>query len=237
MKIRNILHKFTIILLIIGISLASLSGCGKAPVEGEEEIIQAREKFASLKSGVITVTDQDTGKEEQSFVFRYDEVGVLSYCLSGETGGEEYCEYSNGYETYRLENGEYSFCRKGDSEFQLFTSDVRHPMTDEDYIFFDRAAAESSERSETDGGESFTVNYRPAMISGDETLGKLTAFTVVYDFFGGELTGMTQKSAYEKDGTTTEYNYKVTISRRDSVNAVEMPEVIKEASGSENREN
>lgn len=220
------------ILLLIGACAALFSGCGIGSEASEEETLikAAKNELASLKSGCITVTNNDTGETEQTFTFRYDEVGVLSWCLTGVTDGKPYYNYSNGYETYTIENGEYSFCKKGEQQFQMFTSDVRHPMTGEDYIFYEKAAVKNITSEKTDDGTTYVCEYEPKAISVDGALGELTEFSVTYAFDNEDkLRYFEQESVYEKDGAENKYSYRIEITQKNSVSRIEMPEEVKAA--------
>lgn len=200
-------------------------GCSAAEVEGQQQILDAREKFAQLRSGELDVVNDQTGETEQTFIFRYDEVGVLSYSLCGVSEDGEYFTFSNGYETYEIENGEYSYCRKGDPQFQMFTYDVRHPMTYEEFIFFDRSAADKSSVSEENGETVCRVEYDPALIAGDGLPREVTEFSVTYRLKDGILTAVTEQG---KSGSQ-EYSYTIYVRRADNVEKVEMPPEIQVA--------
>lgn len=193
---------------------------------------RAREDYARLKSGVVTVTNLGNGEVEQILTFKYDEVGILLYSLTGETDGKPYSQYCNGYETYTLENGELRVVKKESVEYDAYTYDVRYPMTDEDYIYFSPNGVESASKTEYDGGGcSYEYTYDPSVIGGEGGLGKLEGFTVRFDFDeNGELEFFEEHSAYERNGEKTEYSYRIEISERNSVGKIEMPEDIEKMS-------
>ena len=63
-----------------------LACCGEAPdVEGGELIKKARDAYSSLDSARVTMTNIETGEQEQEFVFKYDEKGILTYSYKGRS--------------------------------------------------------------------------------------------------------------------------------------------------------
>lgn len=229
---KNLFHKTVNILFIIGAALGCLCGCDfneQETVLGQELVEQAREDLSQLKSGVITVTNNSTGEAEQQLVFKYDEVGILLYSLTGKENGQPYSQYCNGYKTYTLQNGELDISKKGDADYKCYTYDVRYPMTDADYLYFspDKIAFVSDIQND-DGSSVYSYTYDEKAISSDEALGELTAFAVTYAFDrDGELSYVDEISVYEKDGEKTEYSYRIEISQRNSVGKLEMPDDIK----------
>lgn len=225
----KIFKKAVSILLIIGSALTGLSACQAERLTGEELVLKARKDFSQLKSGVITVTNAE-GMVEQTFSFKYDEVGILSYSCVGETNGEKYFQYSNGYETYTIENGSYSFVKKGEKDFDCYTYDVRHPQTDEDYFYFDSGKVSAVTWFEENGEKSYCYIYDEKLIASENENGKLTDFSVTYVFDDNdELKYVEEFPSFEKDGTETDYCYRITVTERDSLGKVNMPEEIEKA--------
>lgn len=220
------------ILFIIGITLICLTACEKNTVEGQREVEKAREEFSKLHSGVIEVWNVNTNELEQTLTFKYDEVGILLYSLTGVSEGEPYEQYCNGYETYTFENGEVKKVSKGSVDYDAYTYDFRYPMTDKEYLYFAPDKIVSVDKSEEEYGVFYCYEYEPAFVKGDDNLGELTYFSVSFYFDEKDtLTHFEEYSEYEKDGETTEYHYRMEISQRDSVGKVVMPENIKKLSG------
>ncbi|MBE6836930.1 MAG: hypothetical protein E7509_02880 [Ruminococcus sp.] len=215
--------------------MTCLCGCTAEVLEGQQQVEKAKESFSKMKSGVITVTNMDNGEIEQTLTFKYDEVGILLYSLTGVSKGEIYEKYCNGYEIYTFENNEFSKLTKADWEYEAYTYDYRYPMTDEDYLFFSPDKVISVSVSDNDkGGKSYSYEYEPSAISGEAELGALVGFTVSFNFDENDvLDYLEELSVYEKDGNKTSYNYKITITERDSVGKIQMPENI--AKMSENK--
>lgn len=216
------------ILFIIGITLICLTACEKNTVEGQSEVEKAREDFSKLHSGVVEVWNVNTNEIEQTLTFKYDEVGILLYSLTGVSEGEPYEQYCNGYETYTFENGEVTKVSKGNVNYDAYTYDFRYPMTDDEYLYFVPAKVVSANKSEDENGVCYSYEYEPSVINGEDNLGELTYFSVNFYFDENDtLTHFEECSEYQKDGETTQYHYKMVISQRDSVGKVAMPENIK----------
>lgn len=226
------LHKLGNILFIIGIALICLTGCGKNMIEGQSKVEKAREDYSKLYSGVVEVWNVNTNEIEQTLTFKYDEVGILLYSLTGVSEGEIYEQYCNGYETYTFEKGELTKVSKGQKEYEAYTYDFRYPMTDVEYLYFAPDKVVSVDKSEEEYGVFYCYEYEPAFISGDDNLGELTYFSVSFYFDKNDtLTHFEECSEYEKDGVKTQYNYRIEISQRDSVGKINMPENIEKLSG------
>lgn len=220
------------ILFIIGFALAFMTGCleNKELVEGQKLVDAVRKEFSELESGVITVTNNNTGEIEQQMTFKYDELGILLYSLTGEENGGEYAQYCNGYETYTLQSGIVTKVAKGDTDYDSYTYDIRHPMTDEDYLYFDAGKVCESRVDNLDGGgKKIYYKYGAELISGEESLGKLQSFeTVFWLDEKGKLSKLEEISVYEKDGKETTYSYRIEISLENSVGKLEKPQIIEE---------
>lgn len=215
------LQKLANILFIIGIALTMLCGCQieSEKVDGQELVEKARKNLATLNSGVITVTNNSSGKVEQMLTFRYDEVGIFTYALEGE----DYVQFCNGYEIYTFENGQTTKLTKSDSGYQAYTKDVRYPMTDESYLYFDRENLSDVKKD----GNVYTYAYEAWAISGDNSLGDLEDFKTVYAFDdSGEMLYFDQISRYNLKGNMKEYNYRIEIKQQNAVESVEKPEIF-----------
>lgn len=206
-----------------------LTGCGGEKLEGQEKVEKAREDFSKLYSGVVTVTNVVTGEVEQTLTFKYDEVGILLYSLTGITDGKPYEQYCNGYELYTFENDKLSLVKKQETAYQAFTYDVRYPMTDDDYLYFSPDKVKAVEKTHEDNGEiCYSYDYEPTAVSADVKLGELKSFKVKFCFDENDiLTHFEEISVYENNSNKTTYHYRMGISKRDNVGKIEMPENIK----------
>lgn len=233
MKKTKNYQKLSNILFIIGFSLICLCGCSGEQLPGEEKVEKAREDFSKLHSGVITVTNIDTGEVEQTLTFKYDEVGILLYSLTGVSEGKSYEQFCNGYETYTFDGKELTKVSKGERDYEAYTYDYRYPMTDREYLYFSPGKITSTTVVEEDNGASnYTYDYKPSAVKGEDALGTLKSFSVKFSFDENDmLESFEEYSTYEKNGGETLYGYRITVSQRDSVGKLEMPENIKKLSG------
>ena len=93
-------------LITAGGAAIVLASCGEVPdVEGGELIKKAREAYSSLESARVIMTNTETGEQEQEFVFKYDEKGILTYSYKGKSDKTSYAQYNNGLESFTDENG------------------------------------------------------------------------------------------------------------------------------------
>ena len=76
----KILSKLRLACIALSLSAAlALVSCGEVPdVEGGELIKKARDAYASLDSARVVMTNMESGEQEQEFVFKYDEKGILT---------------------------------------------------------------------------------------------------------------------------------------------------------------
>mgnify|MGYP007130623958 CR=1 FL=1 len=119
------------------ISTVLFCSCGKDPaVAGDTLIKNARVDYRSLDSARVVMTNTETNEVEQTFEFKYDEKGFLTYSYEGVNGDEAYAQYNNGAESYTYENGKFEYLRKGDKNFAVYTRDITHPQADEGLIVF-----------------------------------------------------------------------------------------------------
>lgn len=225
---RN-LHKLANILFIIAFVLTFVCGCqfSDKKLDGQTDIEKARKNLSELSSGKITVTNISTNEVEETFTFRFDEVGIMSFSIEGV----DYAQFCNGYETYTLENGEFTKLTKKDNAYQSFTFDVRHPMADEDYLYLEADKVIKSESYNEEGKRVYTYDYEPALINADASMGKLKKFQTVYTFSeNGDFISLDEISIFEKDGAENQIGYRIEISNQNSVDSIGMPEQIKNAS-------
>lgn len=230
MKRKNY-QKIANILFIIGTVLICFCGCGseaQKSVVGDELVAEAKKELSQLHSGKITVTNNETGEVEQEMLFRYDEVGILLYSVVGVEDGKPYEQYSNGYRTYILRDGKLDLSNKGDADFVMFTYEVRHPMTDEEYLFFSAENITSAEMTELDDGTtSYTYRYEPSALGGDASQGEMTELSMTFYFDkNNKLASVDEISAFENNGVVTRNNYRITITKRDSVDKIPVPDGI-----------
>ena len=196
-----------------------LCACGSEPaVEGDELIKKARTDYTNLNSARVLMTNTATNEVEQTFEFKYDEKGFLTYAYEGTNGDEVYAQYNNSMECFTYENGEYEYLQKGDESFGAYTKDSTHPQADEGLLVFRPSAVAEAEVTEENGVTHVHHEYDADKLSTENVV----AFTADYYFDSDDnLLYFVETSTLEEDGKTTEHSYKVEITEKNSVEKVE----------------
>lgn len=208
--------KRKIISAIMACFVVILSSCGVQPsVEGDDLINKAREAYKSLDSAKVIMTNEDTGEAEQTFTFKYDEKGILTYSYEGKNGDDVYAQYNNGLESFSYEKGNYTYLQKGDNDFAAYTRDVTHPQAAEGLIIFQPAAIASAEVKKESGRTHVHHEYDISKLSVDDNL---TAFSADYYFDKDEnLLYFVEVSVVGGK----EYKYRVDITEKNAVEKIE----------------
>ena len=191
------------------------------PLDGEELVDAAREKYESYDSAKVLITNEDTGKVEQTFIFKYDEKDSLTYLYTGGYEEENYIQYNNGFECFTEQNGEYSFSQRGDDDFEAYTRDSKHPQTSGAYLPFERKAINDVKKSEEDGETVYTYTYDPESFESDAGVKE---FSAVYHFDSdGNLLYFEEVSVVEADGEESSHSYKIEITDINEVEEIDNP--------------
>ena len=217
------MRRFLVVLIVLAAVFAAGCTAGE-PLPGEELILGAREWYTSLDSARVEVVNDETGEAEQTFIFKYDEKGMMTYSYVGTGEGIYLAQYNNGREQFTNDNGEVSALDSSSLNFTAYSRDVPYPMADEGLILFYKKAV-IAEESYIENGDVTTVChvYDPAKLGTYDGDGTLTGFTVEYSFDknGGfiEMTEMTE--VVLDDGTSKTYSYTIYISECNEVARVE----------------
>lgn len=212
------MKKSALSLLVIGV--IALCSCGFQPsVKGDSLINKAREKYKNLDSAKVVMTNMDTNEVEQTFVFKYDEKGLLSFAYEGKNGDDVYAQYNNGVENFSYEKGKYEYSQKGDEKFVAYTKDVPHPQADEGLIVFQPSAVKKATVKKEDGVTHVRHEYDVDELG----VAKNTkAFTADYYFDNKDnLLYFVESSTIVNDGKKQKYVYKVEITDKNKVDKVE----------------
>ena len=200
-----------------------LSGCGEVEDKaGGERIKQARKEYTSLNSARVVMTDMETGEEEQSFTFKYDEKDTLIFAYYGKSENNEYAQFNNGLECFTYENGKLEHSIKGDSDFVRYTRKMPHPQADAGLLIYTPQNIISAEEENVNGGIKVTHEYDVKLIDAQVEDGEVTGFTAEYFFDeNGGLEYFTETTEAQVDGRTEVYAYKIEITEKNSVGTVE----------------
>lgn len=205
--------------------LMSLTACGESdPVAGEDYILAARAAYVELDSARVDVVNDNTGESEQIFIYKYDEVGMMTYSYYAVSGDTVIAQYNNGYEQYTEENGVVSYLDTGDASFTSYTKDVPYPLADEGLIVFYKKAVntETSYIATNELAIEVCHYYDILKLSGVDTADGMTGFKVLY-YFDGEGNFLFLREVTEvtnDDGSITEYSYSIYITEQNEVGTV-----------------
>lgn len=209
-------------LCLSAITALCLTACGKPEVAGDQLINNARSSYTELDSACVVMTNTKTDEVEQTFTFKYDEKDVLTYSYYGKSDSSEYAQYNNGIECMTYENGEYSYCTKGDKEFSQYTRKATHPQADEGMIIFEPSAVTDAKMTEENGITHIVHIYDAEEIGATAENGEVTGFSAEYFFDENEnLMYFVETTNTEVDGEKKDYSYKIEITQQNSVEKVE----------------
>lgn len=216
----------TAAVIFIAAAAIGLTACGKEPFDGEDLVEAARDAYESYDSARVLITNEDTGEVEQEFVFKYDEKDSCTYLYTGGYEGTGYIQYNNGFECFTEQDGEYTYLERGDTDFEAYTRDSKHPQASGAYLPYERSAIESVEKSEdSDGNTVYTYSYDPDSFDTDASI---ASFDAVYHFDDdGELAYFEEISVLSEDGEDVKHSYRIDITDINSVDEIENPLVDK----------
>lgn len=219
------MKKFKVMLCALGIMILSVlfTACifDGDPLDGEELVEAARETYESYDSAKVLITNEDTGKVEQTFVFKYDEKDSLTYLYTGGYEEENYIQYNNGFECFTEQNGEYTFTQRGDDDFEAYTRDSKHPQASGAYLPFERKAINDVTKTEENDETIYTYTYDQESFESDAGVKE---FSAVYHFDSdGNLLYFEEISVVDADGEESSHSYKIEITDINVVEEIENP--------------
>lgn len=210
--------KFKVLSVVVMIGLVFAS-CGSQPsIEGDNLINKARSDYKKLDSAKVIMTNTDTNEVEQTFEFKYDEKGFLTYSYFGKTDEEVYAQYNNGVESFTYDDGKFEHLQKGDKDFAVYSRDVTHPQADEGLIIFTPKAVKTAEKKVENGATHIHHIYDVEKLEQEN----LKAFETDYYFDkNDELLYFIETSELESDGKTSKHSYKVEITEKNNIKQVD----------------
>lgn len=216
--------------VIVFVMVFALCGCaGSTAAAGEELVLAARKAYTALDSAKVEVVNSNTGEAEQTFIFKYDEKGMLTYSYVGVSEGIKLAQYNNGLEQITDDNGEVSYLSSSELRFTAYSREVPYPMADEGLIVFYKKAIIDSKIEENDGITTVTHYYDPQKLGIYEGKGELAGFDVSFHFNAdGELIDFNEAADIAVDGVVQTHRYTIYITEQNAVdrveNVVKMPE-------------
>ncbi|MCD7823502.1 MAG: hypothetical protein LUG86_05735 [Oscillospiraceae bacterium] len=220
----------------------SLTACGDDyVVAGEDYILAARAAYIELDSARVDIINDDTGESEQIFIYKYDEVGMMTYSYYAVSDDTVIAQFNNGYEQYTEQYGTVTYLDTGDTSFTSYTRDVPYPLADEGLILFYKKAVdtETSYIATNELAIEVCHYYNISKLSGVDTADGMTGFKVLYYFDGeGNLLFLREITEITNDdGSITEYSYSIYITEQNEVttvpNFIDISRVEEEETGEE----
>lgn len=200
-----------------------LSGCGAQEEEqeklpGQTLIEAARAEYSELDSAVVTTTNLNTNQAEQTFVFKYDEVGMMLFSLVLDTDDRQYAEYNTGYQSEIRENGETKSYSRGMTDFAAYSREYPHPLATKGLIAFERSSVTDSQVTEENGNTLVTYHYEPSAFAEGQDL---QDYYCVYVFDSADKLLYFDAVSVSKNGETL--TYRTEITNQNNVEKIENP--------------
>lgn len=225
-------------ILAIGLTSCTLldafSSQSEEKLEGQEIIENAMRRYNDQNSGGYEAVDNMTGKLIERFVYRYDEVGFLSFlCEVYGDDGSVSREYNSGYAVFVEEDGVGRKLSKNDERYVLYNKDMTRYERASDAVFgFMTEGVERIDKAENeDGSVQYTYVYDVDRSGIGAQDGKLLSYSLTYDVnVSGEVYRFRQQATGEYDsGEELRYDYTVTLLPSDSVGLIDNPITVSEA--------
>lgn len=152
------------------VAVTALSGCSAQLPDGYAQFTAAREKYETLDSAKVTMTDTSTGEQvmEFSFYFTGNDEMVLSYysCWDGKIQQA----YSDGAEFFYKDAGDEKWTVIGTGDdgyiYNVYNRKYRYPYAEGRMFFLAAEAVSQAVVIESDDGPtSITYTYDPEKLN------------------------------------------------------------------------
>ena len=131
--------KKTIAAVLAAVSISLAAGCAANLPAGYDKFTAAREKYETLSSGRVTMTDLTTGDEIMRFSFYFNVNDEMVFSYWGSWQGEEQQAYSDGAEFFYKESGDVKWTGFGSDDdgyiYNVYNRGYRYPYA-EGRLFF-----------------------------------------------------------------------------------------------------
>lgn len=226
--------------IFIIVCLLAMGGCSVkdySKITAYDRVEKARENYAALDSGRLTIIDNSTGNITQDFIFKY-EGDTLTYSYIVVDENETYYEYHNGSEiNYTTDKSEaWTAISAGNEKYYVKTKTDKHPLTDRTAISINPDSIVSGQAADhEDGGFEVTYSYDIEKLASYatalESVGKLTDFHTRLDINAeGYCTALTQTGTFLNDfGEEVSVDYTMTVTEMNSVEKITRPIALWEA--------
>lgn len=202
-------------------------------ITGYDIIKTAKEKYAALESAHVVITDDDTEKVTQDFVFKY-EGDTLTYSYVGYDGSSSYYEFHNGSELDYYDNTStgWNYLDNASEDYYVYTKSDKNSLTTESVIALNAESIVSGEKTDGENGAVvLRYTYNAEKMNSYSTslskLGTIKSFeTTFYIDADGYCTRMSQNGVLTGETGDFEVNYTMIISEMNSVEKIVRPEVV-----------
>lgn len=163
-------------ILAAAASAVILTGCSATLPGGYEQFRAAREKYETIDSARVTMTDLTTGEQIMEFRFYFTQKDEMVLSYTSTWNGETQQAYSNGAEFFYKEAGDdkWNLIGSGDENYiyNVYNRKYRYPYA-EGRLFFLAAEAvqDSSVIDGADGPTVITYTYDPEKLNGSSMPG------------------------------------------------------------------
>lgn len=205
--------------------MCCFTACSNREIAGEELILNQRKKFSKLESATFVLADEESGEIEQSFSYKYNKDGSMTYLFFSKTDENNYIEYNNGKEMTLLKDGDITQTSKDDINFVSFSKDDPHPNSGEGLLIYDKSLVMKSSRLDAENQIIITHEYDVKKLKKvNKELGEVKKFMVMYYFtIEGELNFYTESTQIERDGALHENMYRVSVSEENMIKEIDKP--------------
>lgn len=195
--------------------------------EGQELIEASMKKYNEQDSGGYEAVDNLTGKLKERFVYRYDEIGFLSFLseVYDENGSVDKV-YNSGYAVWEEKNGVGEKIPKKDERFVLYERNASRysKATDAVFGFIDQGIDYVATTDLENGAKDYMYVYDPEEAGVSVDGGEVESYSLTYrvDSAGEVISFRQEASGKDKDGDFR-YDFTITLIDGDSVGLIENP--------------
>ena len=162
--------KKTIAAVLAAVSISLAAGCAANLPAGYDKFTAAREKYETLSSGRVTMTDLTTGDEIMRFSFYFNVNDEMVFSYWGSWQGEEQQAYSDGAEFFYKESGDEKWTVISSDDdgyiYNVYNRGYRYPYAEGRLFFLAGEAVRNAGIIESgDGPTSITYTYDPEKLN------------------------------------------------------------------------
>ena len=142
--------KKTIAAVLAAVSISLAAGCAANLPAGYDKFTAAREKYETLSSGRVTMTDLTTGDEIMRFSFYFNVNDEMVFSYWGSWQGEEQQAYSDGAEFFYKESGDEKWTVISSDDdgyiYNVYNRGYRYPYAEGRLFFLAGEAVRNAEK-------------------------------------------------------------------------------------------